>query len=260
MINHGRTLLLNANGNERPSPSFFLEEYVDPAFRAINLSPRLEGIRRALMGDGRDPYYANYRLRQYMKIVHSTDLESYMFALDPRITYLREKDVVSSFYGPRGELMQGTPSVLYFFGSPSAPGSARMKFDWTLEAESPTTAVTTDLWRTSNPSRTEFSTSGGLTDPIPLAGQADLFVRIGNPVPGSKWLISCLSAPADGLPEIMAKISASGGSFTSFLFSGGAPYDGFGKIWNDYPFFQKSFSAFILAYVYRAEEDRLSGR
>jgi len=258
MINHARTLLLNRDGNARPEPTFFLEEYVDSDFRALALPYNLSSIYNVLIGSRADDYYANYRLWQYMKILHSTELVSYVYQLDPRVTYLKDRSAIFSFFPPQGVLLDGTASDLYFIGETLTAGSCRISYEWILEIMSSMVARTYDVRNPSNVVDSAYTVTEGLSSPIDMAGQSELKVQVRSPAIGSKWLIQSLVAPSDGLSVIVSKIKGIGGGFTDALFRGGSPYDGFKKLWLDYPHIHMSLSAFLLAYIYRVEEVRLN--
>lgn len=258
MINHARTLLLNRDGNARPEPTFFLEEYVDPDFRALELPFNLASIANVLIGSQADDYYANYRLWQYMKMLHSTDLVSYVYQLDPRVTYLKDRSAIFSFSAPKGVLLAGTDSDLYFMGEILTAGSVRISYEWILEIMSSTVARTYDVKNSSHPVDSLYTVTDGLSSPIDMAGQQDLKVQVRSPVVGSRWLIQSLAAPSDDLTVVLSRIRGIGGGFVDALFRGGSPYDGFKKIWTDYPHIQMVLSAFLLAYIYRVEEVRLN--
>ena len=87
MINHVRTLLLNRgrDGTPRTSPG---EEYVPPTFAPRALTTPLRTAFTTLYGGDPDRLMLNYRLRQLTALLHSTELEEYVLAKDPRVTYL----------------------------------------------------------------------------------------------------------------------------------------------------------------------------
>jgi len=258
MINHARTLLLNKDGDKRPEPTYFLEEYVDPYYRALNFPHYLLNIQDVLMGVNPDNAFSNYRLWQYMKLLHSTSLASYVYALDRRVTYLRERSALSGFQNPAGVLLEGAPSELYFLGEIETANTSTMSYSWTVELLSGYVARVIDL-KTFQLQDTMFTVYEGLSSPVAFPGQPGFAMKISNPTDGSKWLVSAFLPPTEGLPEIAARLEGLEGGALSTLFLGGAPYKGFKDIWENYPGIQESLSALILAWVYRAEEVRRSG-
>ena len=85
MYNHLRTLLLNRAAVEPATHP--ASELVPAAFQSIALPAYLKGIRALLFGSNPDVDMLNYRLAQYMPLLHCTELEEYVLAMDSRITY-----------------------------------------------------------------------------------------------------------------------------------------------------------------------------
>src|ERR1700733_15786498 len=92
MINHVRTLLLNTPSAGLPAVGYPGFEFVDPAYAPRTLPTPLQDIYRLLFGDSPDQALLNWRLREYMGILHSSEVSEYVLALDPRITYLPFND------------------------------------------------------------------------------------------------------------------------------------------------------------------------
>lgn len=87
MINHARTLL----GNQAAillGLNFPGEEYVPETFYPVTLPSPLARIRALLFGSQPDRIMVNYRLRQYMTLLHATELSQYVTAFGARLTYL----------------------------------------------------------------------------------------------------------------------------------------------------------------------------
>ena len=89
MINHARTLLLNT-AKRRTHYSDIGYEYVPSNFKPIELPPTLNLVRQILFGASPDNYFLNYRCRELLSYIHSTELAEYIYALDPRVTYWPE--------------------------------------------------------------------------------------------------------------------------------------------------------------------------
>jgi hypothetical protein len=85
MINHARTLLVNHEATEDIYP---YEEYIDPAYRKLQLPAEIRFIWERFFGRNSPRWARNYRARELLTILHSGDLESYILDLDNRITYL----------------------------------------------------------------------------------------------------------------------------------------------------------------------------
>jgi hypothetical protein len=81
MINHVLTLLRNR------SASFTDDEFVPPEFVPCEVPPVVVKIHNLMVAK------SPYRLRQIMQVLHATELEKYVLAKDPRVTYLPFDDV-----------------------------------------------------------------------------------------------------------------------------------------------------------------------
>jgi len=84
VVNHIRTLLLNARSESSNVPG---EEYVDRAFRPVQLSTLLRRVRTLIFGSKPSRVDLNFRLRQIMMLLHTASLEQYVVVPDSRITY-----------------------------------------------------------------------------------------------------------------------------------------------------------------------------
>src|SRR5512137_2784346 len=124
MINHARTLLLNKDGNKRPGADFYLEEFVDPSFRALSYSQELTELRAVLVGRSPDDGYLNFRLRQYMTLLDSTEFVSYVTALDKRITYTGQSPDVQRSYNKATALQAESTSSSSSSSSSSSPAGS----------------------------------------------------------------------------------------------------------------------------------------
>ncbi len=148
MINHARTLLLNRSGDKRPgitaavnsqpeSSSFFMEEYVPPLFHPVVLPAALAYAHGLLFGQGADDAYVNFRAAQYMRILHSTEFVDYVLALDPRVTYFANDDIVAMDNARTGSQCNhlDVPVATYINGVVEIQGSApRLINEWFIEA------------------------------------------------------------------------------------------------------------------------------
>jgi hypothetical protein len=88
MINHFRTLLLNRKRDFRPVYGDHGEEYIPEEFEQLELPADLVRIRNVLLGEYGDPLYENYRMAQYLTLIHThATLWQYIVEHDDRITY-----------------------------------------------------------------------------------------------------------------------------------------------------------------------------
>jgi hypothetical protein len=261
MINHARTLLLNRSGATRPAPDFFLEEYVDPAYRPIPLSSLLSAFQRALIGAA-DDAYANYRLWQYLGILHATEFESYVLELDPRVTYRHERSIVNSAFGTSYVELNAEAGglELFFSGAPKPVEPPRLMHDWMLELSPGPVLRSTDL-RNGLVREDALSLTDGLTGLMPLAGQEEFLVRLRGTTltVDARWTVSHLLQPVDELSDLLLPLDNLADQFSATLFGAQEPYRTFGQLWDKHAYIQYRMSGILLAYIYRAEEARLNG-
>jgi hypothetical protein len=262
MINHGRTLLLNEDGDKRPGAEFFLEEYVDPAFKALSLPGYLAGVRAALLSAG-DDAWQNYRLQQLMALLHGTEFVSYLLALDPRFTYRHDRSILDLAYGGSSSPMNVQAMGLQpiYSGSLTAGiSSPRISYGWTVEVLSPTLVNSTDRL-TGYSSDSPVTYQSGLSSVILLAGQSKFGIRFQSAsLPtGARLEVSYLVRPDSELTDLLAPLESLGDEVVSSLFGTAEPYKTFKQLWEKHGYTAYRFSGLLLAYVYRAEEVRLGG-
>jgi hypothetical protein len=207
MINHARTLLLGVSGSLSPPASFPGEEYVPPGFQAPVLPPLLAFFRTILFGGDPDRLMLNYRLSQYMSILHTTELADDVLALDPRITYWpsKRKDLFEDVFGT-----QVSPADLTVIGS-VLPNEAqgRLLHQWlvsNLGGGNYQITRETPLYGEASFSPTFM---GGLSSPMSLAGTS-LFCVVPQSSAGP-WNIQVATRPistcADVLRTLVAAVS-----------------------------------------------------
>lgn len=97
MINHARTLLLN-QPRRRTHYSDDGYEYVPAEFKPVELPATLAMVRQLLFGSAPDNYFLNYRCRELLSYIHTTDLAEYIYKFDPRVTYWPE--INKPFFAP----------------------------------------------------------------------------------------------------------------------------------------------------------------
>lgn len=261
MINHVRTLILNENGANRPAPDFFMEEYVDPKYGQLSLPAYLAQARTPLFGDGADTSYKNYILRLVMTLLHSTEFASYVYALDPRVTYLNRPSVV------------GTPNVLTatptnglavtgdaeIVGTPDSTPQ-RVQWDWDVEVLSGGPPIYQVRVSRRQPYESAIFSVGfadGHSDLIPLSGQAQLFFRFKSTMTiGETWAASATILPTVNVSDIVAACEKS--VDTGQLFGNTDPFKTFGELWRKHVYLNYRLSGYLLAVAYRTEEVRVN--
>ena len=265
MINHLRTLLLNRPGAKRPALDFFLEEYVEPTFQPVALTGTLEALHELLLPARADDAFINYRLVQYLQLLHSTEFASYVTALDPRLTYLPQRTLLSNQLLPKltnlNALAYNTAPQWTLVGTaPDSNQTLRLATSWQLDVLS-TGVMRCILPAEGSASITPFSMTNGMSSPIALVRAPKLFVVFSAadlPV-GASWALSSFAQPPSGLSELATQILELGSESLETLFSSAEPYATFKKLWLNGPYLQFKLGAMLLTCAYRIEEQRLRG-
>ena len=252
MINHARTLLLNQPGASRPGLDFYLEEYVDPAYKPVVLSSQLATISNLLLGG--DDAFNNYRLAQLMKMLHSTEFAQYVYALDPRVTYLWNNSVVEMVYGliPSPANTPAVSHALTMVGQP-VPTEKRLSYSYTVAAISNSAVVVTDAV-TNHFVETQLTFSDGLSSLANVPDQPGLqfYVAGNNDLAGCQWLIQGMKTPTSDITDLIPQLSAAR-SGVGILFDNTEPYKTFGQLWYKHCYLSYQLSGLVLAQVYRIE-------
>jgi len=253
MPNQARTLLLNRDGDTRPTAAFFGEEYVPPSFKAVELPSELLTVRRALFGSNPDNAGMNYMLWHYMRLLHSTEYSSYVMALDTRITYMHKRSLIDYEFGPG---ITPDDDALDFSGGSSLGGAdGRLYASWriTYSGGVEITNLQTGFSELQTPVVTD-----GLTNFMPLTGMSSLLVRIRVPLTATSWVVEYLEQPTSELDPITRaeQLGSIGDEAYAALFPNRAPYKLFKQLWEQHSEFPYKISGALLALVYLTEEYR----
>lgn len=171
MLNHFRTLLLNASPNVGGYPG---EEFVPPAFKPLVLTGALEAVRNVLFGLNPDRLMLNYRVQQLLAVIESTELRSFVTKLDSRLTYdpLRSDSLYRHSFQLQADQISGDQVTMYFGGEPGltadATGQCRLK--WRVTLPSINSAAVRRLTAPLREDVYPFDLVDGLSTPIPLTG------------------------------------------------------------------------------------------
>lgn len=236
MVNHLRTLLLDLDGRDAPGAAG--EEYVPPDFRPRPMPEALRHVWRLLFGRRPDRAYRNYRLRQYLTLVHAAGLDA--FSPDPRVTYwpFRERDPRYAGYGA-----VTAPPPVAVYGDPAADdGAGRAAFQWRVEV-TPAGGVQVD----GVPVDAPFA--GGLSAPFRLGAGLTATVR---DEPGAYW-VEALARPAADVGAVGAAVRAHLGAAGAVLFAGDPAL---GELWARADFLPDRLGAAVAALARRVDDSR----
>ena len=209
MINHIRTLLLNEDGTGTGFTNQPGDEFVPPNFQAQVLPTTAAKSMIPLLGEGADRVAKNYRLRQLMAVLHSTELEEFVLQPDPRITYdiLPLDELFDSLFQATIEPLEGTLSQLFLVGRlEDEVVSGPIHQQWLVEVTS-STSVRVD--RLSPPPSTTYQNyvlTENLSNLLSLTGSTLQF-RVEGGI-GSKWHVQVYQRPAADLGQVLADVDA----------------------------------------------------
>ncbi len=177
MINHARTLLLNA----RPGAvgQFPGEEYVPAGFQPAPVGSALQSVRQLLFGSRPDRLMLNYRVKQLLTVVAATPLQSYLTALDARLTYdlAADASLFEHTFGISAQQLSGDTLAITLGGVPDmsvdATGLCRQK--WRLTFGSPISVTVRRLTYPFDETTVGFTITDSLSSAIPLIGSGFFF-------------------------------------------------------------------------------------
>lgn len=229
----------------------------------LALPTYLSTVRDALIGNDPDNAYANFRLREIMRTIDSTEYRDYITALDPRVTYRRDRSVVQVGKSLTSvPITGGTTLELVFVGEiAQGPLAQQLQYDWVVEQLTSTSVKVTSV-QLNMSATTTFSYTDGISSLIPLVGQNNLFFRFvqgGSSFDGSQWAIEGFTEPAEDFHSIMGPLSKLGDAALFLLFPNRDPYILFKNLFQNSIFFQDNLTGIALAYAYGANEVRLNG-
>ena len=256
MFNHVRTLLLNRAAVE---PTTHLAAELVPAeFQPIVLPATLRNVRAILFGGTPDLDMLNFRLAQYLPVLHNTELQQYVFALDSRITYSAADN--SSLLSPSlfVPAVEATAGSLALTGSPSSPdiaGQMRYAFDIAVGESSVSIrqfvpgSVQRELPLT-------FGDDGlSLSFSLPSTGYTFTLSRANI---ANDYVVTGRLRPQWGLGQVVAMLRRVAESTMQELFGTAPvePWQTFGNLWYDHPETVYQLGGLLLAVAYRTEKVR----
>ena len=121
MINHARTLLMNTRATRANYADSGYEgyEYIPDNFVPTRLSAGLASIYRLLFGEHPDGLFKGLRVRELLSYIHETELESYLYKFDARVTYWPEQINTKDLFDRKRILVtqtRGEPRRLFISG------------------------------------------------------------------------------------------------------------------------------------------------
>lgn len=230
MINHVRTLLMNSTGTT--DPAYPGEEYV-PAYTPIIVPPAFKPIWEILFGYNPDRAMLNYRLHQYMNLIHGTrDLEEFVTTLDSRITYtpFNNNSIYDNIVVPATATQLNTPiKTVDFVGDLNNQlAVSRLINEWIVTVLDSSSVKIQQVVDPKTTITSAYTASGGLSSVVNMPGTT-LGIRFQEGV-GSSWMVRLYCRPSKSLATVISELQSS--SFMSALFtSNDEPYKTFENLW-----------------------------
>lgn len=266
MINHARTLLLNISGSD--AQSVVGAEHVPDEFLAKTLSPELTSVRRTIFGSDPDQLFLNYRVRQCLILLHSTELDEYVRKLDNRITYdtTFKLDLFSpSVFKTSIRRVRGAKFKSHVSGELAAnEARGRCLHRWRLRVVDADTVNVARRGHETGDEEVAVTVSGGLSSPIPLHGST-LTARLSVPaaddslaaIIDNTYTVDGIARPSTTLIDVAAHLRSSIGDAVSRALFGARPvepFKTFRNLWYDHTVLPYSMGGLLMALIYRTNE------
>jgi len=186
------------------------EEFIDPDFQ-----PKLwpQGLKRAmvqLLGSKPDRLYSNYRMQQVMQMLHSTELEEYVYTLNNRVTYLpiSSTQFFDEVFGQLQEQYAGNPIELVIDGFHKADeGVGITTLQWSLTVLNASQIRVNRLAPNALLDNVvNYTSSHGLSDYIELPGSDLVFKFPTDLADGAEWIVTSKARPEQDIGLRLTKL------------------------------------------------------
>lgn len=260
MFNHARTLLMNISGESGFIPDYPGDELIPTDYRPVQLPGWLDVFRMRFFGATPDRAMLNYRVAEIMQTIAATELQSYVLALDPRITYSSypKQLALPETFQPKVHRYSGAANdFLTLVGSPVRPDSSgRCGYSYVVKID--------DIGQPSiNIDRQTFpfietenilSLNNGLSAEfdLPYSGYK---IRVNTTNPQAAWTVKGFLRPQTTLAEIDQTLHSVGEPYLIQLLGvdSSEPYKTFRNCWYHHPELPYRLGGIILAMIYRTE-------
>jgi hypothetical protein len=240
-------------------------EYVPPMFRTVAVSGAIQKARAILFGSRPDAAMLDYRLRQYMAMLHATELIEFVTVNDPRITYTPGDRDMADFNPMPSVLPIGHTLPLFISGEQPTAADGRMTYSWQVVIKiaspvDPTTVNVTQRSPISSVAGYAISYTDGLSNEFPLVG-SPLLARFHHQgaVDEITWNVNCLAMPTQDPGQIAANFGTLGTDVLGELFGAAAqePYRTWQNLWKSDQPLPYRLGAVLLAVAARTDEIRM---
>jgi hypothetical protein len=210
MINAVRTLLMN-RGVDGTGWDFPGEEFIEPNFHPKKWPGGITRPMVHLLGSAPDRLYLNYRMRQVMQLLHSTELEEVLYTLDNRVTYLPISDLsfFDEVFGQEYTQFAGIATVPLTIDGTHEPddGVGLTTIQWSVTVMA---ANQIRVNRLTPPALLDnvvmYTESHGLSDYVDLPGSNLKFKFPTAYSYGAEWIITSKARPVQDLGVRMANM------------------------------------------------------
>ena len=258
MINQARTLILNDIASNRPELGTFGEEYVPEEYRKLDYAGSLKRIRDVLLGTAGDPLYENYRMAQYMSIMHANQYaEELVLGLDLRYTYRPFAPSFMDFdFSVEVEKLNVTVMDLTTSGEPTV-NEARGKafYRWMVRTSIGPQLVVKDMAQTQW-QYFDITITDAQATPVELENGVilQLTVPTGSWAVDADWLVTSMARPTLDLGLVIETINKLGAGTVYDLFQ--AVPETYKNLWYEGVSLVDQLGGLLGAFVYKAEELR----
>lgn len=257
MINHLRTLLLNAPAAQACGDDYPGEEYTPTGYNGVALPSFLRSLHGTLFGFNPDRAYLNFRLRQYLGLIRSGDLAPDEKRHDKRITYATFNDA-QLLAAPR-VLYTPVESWLTVVGAP-LPDDGAGRCYWEIEANVRSQTEVRIVRLQAQPQAVTINCSfeNDLSSPIELVDGCLFMFR--TDAVGQQIEFKVMSRPAIGLSQLCTSASELLGPNGSRLFEPvtSEAMERWRQIWKQRSEVVYRLPCIVLALGERIEERRIS--
>lgn len=237
------------------------EEYVPSNFRTLVIPQELARVRNLLFSPDPDRAMLNYRLRQYLTLLHTTELEQYVLALDPRVTYWPLHDTnlfKETTFGTVITLTGGSSTwSIGIVGNPTKiKNSTQLRKVWKVDVLSGSSVRVTLLTQGGGISISGYTLTNNISNNIPLIGSDLSFNLTGGTTSYPSWEVRHVARPLLELPDVYVGLKAGTDSAVQSLFSADTePYRTCKRLWllDQGPIAHK-LGAVVLALGYKLNE------
>lgn len=218
MLNHSRTLLVNARADAAASPG---DEYIPEDFVPVPLSAGLETVRRIIFGARPDRVMLNYRASQLLGIVHATELSDHLRHFDNRLMY---RPFVANLadpavFRPAVSCPLGHVADLIIAGTPVPPdGTGLTTYKLVVTTgndENVTITCSTPAPPTAETFAGNFSSRLSIEMPLGKSGYTCRVHKLSHTV---SWFVDLLVRPVRTPGDLAADVAVSGVSAMEALF------------------------------------------